>query len=102
MDNHNGVKRDFQALQERRFEAMRLLDQGLSQSETAEVARQAVSAGRRQYLQQGPDGLRLAGRIGRKPLLDAAQRERLASLLLEDPWCTASPRRRGLVRGSLA
>ena len=94
MDKHNGVKRDFQALQERRFEAMRLLDQGLSQSETArrlKVARQAVSAWRRQYLEQGPDGLRLAGRTGRKPLLDAAQRERLASLLLEDPMVYGFP-----------
>ena len=35
MGNPKGVKRDFEALEKRRFEAMRLLDQGLNQSETA-------------------------------------------------------------------
>ena len=47
MDNPKGMKRDFQALEKRRFEAMRLLNQGLNQSETArrlKVARQNVSA----------------------------------------------------------
>ena len=88
MGNPKGVKRDLQELEKRRFEAMRLLDQGLNQSETArrlKVARQTVSAWRRQYRRQGPAGLRRAGRAGRKPLLDAAQRERLASLLLQGP-----------------
>ncbi len=77
MGNPKGVKRDFEALEKRRFEAMRLLDQGLNQSETArrlKVARQTVSAWRRQYRRQGPAGLRQAGRAGRKPLLDAARR----------------------------
>ena len=88
MGNLKGVKRDFKALEKRRFEAMRLLDQGHNQSETArrlKVARQTVSAWRRQYREQGAAGLRQAGRAGRKPLLDAAQRERLTSLLLEGP-----------------
>ena len=88
MGNPKGVKRDFQALEKRRFEAMRLLDQGLNQCETArrlKVARQTVSAWRRQYRRQGVAGLRRAGRAGRKPLLDAAQRERLTALLLEGP-----------------
>ena len=84
MGNPKGVKRDFQALEKRRFEAMRLLDQGLNQCETArrlKVARQTVSAWRRQYRRQGVAGLRRAGRAGRKPLLDAAQRERLTALM---------------------
>ncbi len=88
MGNPKGVKRDFKALEKRRFEAMRLLDQGHNQSETArrlKVARQTVSEWRRPYLEHGPAGLRRAGRAGRKPLLDAAQRERLTSLLLEGP-----------------
>ncbi len=45
MGNPKGVKRDFKALEKRRFEAMRLLDQGHNQSETArrlKVARQTV------------------------------------------------------------
>ena len=48
MGNPKGV-RDFKALEKRRFEAMRLLDQGHNQSETArrlKVARQTVSAWR--------------------------------------------------------
>ena len=88
MGNPKGVKRDFKALEKRRFEAMRLLHQGHNQSETArrlKVARQTVSEWRRQYREQGAAGLRQAGRAGRKPLLDAAQRERLTSLLLEGP-----------------
>ena len=94
MGNPKGVKRDFEALEKRRFEAMRLLDQGLNQSETArrlQVARQTVSVWRRQYLQQGPTALRRAGRSGRKPLLDAAQRERLTALLLEGPEAHGFP-----------
>ncbi len=94
MGNPKGVKRDFQALEKRRFEAMRLLDQGLNQSETArrlKVARQTVSAWRRQYRRQGPAGLRQAGRAGRKSLLDAAQRERLVSLLLQGPEAHGFP-----------
>ncbi len=72
MGNPKGVKRDFKALEKRRFEAMRLLDQGHNQSETArrlKVARQTVSEWRRQYRQRGPAGLRRAGRAGRKPRL---------------------------------
>ena len=65
-----------------------------AQSETArrlKVARQTVSAWRRQYREQGAAGLRQAGRAGRKPLLDAAQRERLTSLLLEGPQAHGFP-----------
>ncbi len=94
MGNAKGVKRDFEALEKRRFEAMRLLDQGLNQSETArrlKVARQTVSAWRRHYLQQGPTALRRAGRAGRKPLLNAAQRQRLTALLLEGPEAHGFP-----------
>ena len=94
MGNPKGVKRDFKALEKRRFEAMRLLDQGHNQSETArrlKVARQSVSEWRRQYREQGAAGLRKAGRAGRKPLLDAAQRERLTSLLLEGPEAHGFP-----------
>ena len=92
--NPKGVKRDFKALEKHRFEAMRLLHQGHNQSETARrlrVARQTVSEWRRQYREQGAAGLRQAGRAGRKPLLDAAQRERLTSLLLEGPEAHGFP-----------
>ena len=94
MSSPKGWKRDFKALEKRRFEAMRLLDQGHNQSETArrlKVARQTVSEWRRQYREHGPAGLRRAGRAGRKPLLDTAQRERLTSLLLEGPEAHGFP-----------
>ena len=46
MGNPAGVRRDFDALEKRRFEAIRLLDKGLNQSEVArrlKVVRQTVS-----------------------------------------------------------
>ena len=105
MGNPKGVKRDFKALEKRRFEAMRLLHQGHNQSETARrlnVARQTVSEWRRQYREQGAAGLRQAGRAGRKPLLDAAQRERLSVAAAGRPGKpTASQRPCGAVRGWL-
>ena len=94
MGNPKGVKRDFKALEKRRFEAMRLLHQGHNQSETARrlrVARQTVSEWRRQYREQGAAGLRQAGRAGRKPRLDATQLERLETLLLEGPEANGFP-----------
>ena len=89
-----GGRRDFEALEKHRFEAMRLLDGGWKQSKTArrlKVERQTVSAWRRQYRQQGPAGLPKAGRAGRKPRLDAAQLERLDLQLLEGPEAHGFP-----------
>ncbi len=94
MRNGKGGRRDFEALEKRRFEAMRLLDGGCKQSETArrlKVARQTVSEWRRQDREQGPAGLRKAGRAGRKPRLDAAQLERLDLQLLEGPEAHGFP-----------
>lgn len=94
MGNAKGVKRDFEALEKRRFEAMRLLKRGLNQSEAArrlKVARQTVSQWARQYREQEQAGLRQAGRAGRKPLLDAAELERLEALLLEGPEAHGFP-----------
>ncbi len=88
MRRTKGVRRDFEALEKRRFEAMRLLEQGYNQSETArrlKVARQTVSEWRRQYRERGAAGLRKAGRAGRKPLLDAKQLKRLEEMLLQGP-----------------
>ena len=94
MGTPKGKRRDFEALEKRRFEAMRLLDEGLNQSETARrltVARQTVSEWLRQYRAQGEAGLRKAGRAGRKPLLDATQLERLEILLLKGPEARGFP-----------
>ena len=70
------------------FKAIRLVEQGCSQSETArrlKVARQSVSEWLRRYRRDGEAGLRQAGRAGRKPRLDAMQLERLQAMLLEGP-----------------
>ena len=72
MGNPAGVRRDFEALENRRFQAMRLLDKGLNQSEVArrvKVVRQTVARWVAQRRQQGAEALRKAGRAGRKPLL---------------------------------
>jgi len=88
MGNAAGVRRDFEALEKRRFQAMRLLDKGLNQSEVArrlKVVRQTVARWVSQYRQQGAESLKKAGRAGRKPLLNEANRKRLVGLLLEGP-----------------
>ena len=85
MGNPKGVKRDFKALEKRRFEAIAPpRPQSVRDGETAE-RRAKPSEWRRQYREQGAAGL------GRKPLLDAAQRERLTSLLLEGPEAHGFP-----------
>ena len=66
----------------------------MSQSEAArrvKAAQQSVSRWVGEHRQQGAAGLTKAGRAGRKPLLDAAQLERLASLLLEGPEAHGFP-----------
>ena len=89
-----GGRRDFEALEKRRFEAIRLVEQGLNQSETARrlnVARQTVSQWLRQYREQGAAGLAKAGRAGRKPLLSRQQLTQLETMLLEGPEAHGFP-----------
>jgi transposase len=88
MGNPAGVRRDFEALEKRRFQAIRLLDRGLNQSEVArrvKVVRQTVARWASQYRQRGAASLKKAGRAGRKPLLGGADRKRLEELLLQGP-----------------
>jgi len=88
MGNPRGVRRDFAALEQRRLEGLRLLKQGLNQSEVARrlhVCSQSVSRWAQTLEQSGEKGLRAAGRAGRLPLLDTRQRQRLEKLLLEGP-----------------
>ena len=73
MGNTKGVRRDFEALEKRRFKAIRLVEQGCSQSETArrlKVARQSVSEWLRRYRRDGEAGLRQAGRTPLAMLAD--------------------------------
>jgi transposase len=89
MGNPAGVKRDFIALEKRRFEAIKLLEKGkLNQSEVARglgVCRQTVSRWAEQYRLQGREALKKAGRAGRKPQLTAEDGKRLEQLLLQGP-----------------
>lgn len=88
MGNPAGVRRDFEALEKRRFQAMRLLDKGLNQSEAArrvKVARQTVARWAAQRRREGAESLKAAGRAGRKPLLNPADRKRLERLLVKGP-----------------
>lgn len=88
MGNPRGVKRDFEALEQRRFQALELLRQGFNQSETArrvKVCSQTVSRWAAQVAQHGERALQKAGRAGRKPLLTSAQKQRTEQLLLQGP-----------------
>jgi transposase len=88
MGNAAGVRRDFDALERRRFEAIRLWEKGLNQAEVArrlKVARQTVARWVLDYRTGGKDGLRKAGHAGRKPLLTGEDRQRLTGLLLRGP-----------------
>jgi transposase len=89
MGNPAGVKRDFKALERRRFEAVHLLEKGdLNQSEVARrvhVCRQTVSRWADEFRTGGREALRKAGRAGRKAALTESDRKRLEELLLQGP-----------------
>jgi transposase len=88
MGNPAGVPRDFDALEKRRFEGIRLLERGLKQSEIARqlrVARQTVARWVHEYRAQGKSALKKAGRAGRLPRLNEQQRQQLEKLLLRGP-----------------
>jgi transposase len=88
MGNPAGVRRDFDALEDRRLQAIQLLEEGVNQSEIArllKVARQTVVRWVKQYRDHGSQALRKAGRAGRKPRLAPADRECLTELLVRGP-----------------
>ncbi len=88
MGNLAGVRRDFDALEKRRFQALRLFQRGENQSAIArqvKVVRQTVARWVQQYRAQGKAGLRKAGRAGRKPRLSEPQRQQLEQLLRQGP-----------------
>ncbi len=88
MGNPRGVRRDFKALERRRFEALKLLRQGYNQSEVSrrvKVCSQTVSRWARAVSAEGDVALEATGRAGRKPQLDGKQRAQLVARLLEGP-----------------
>jgi transposase len=88
MGNARGVKRDFDALEKRRFAGHKLLTAGIHQSEVARrlgVHRQSVSRWAAALNKQGKNALRKAGRAGRLPRLSPKQKELIKAALIEGP-----------------
>jgi transposase len=88
MGNAKGVRRDFAGLEQRRLQAARLLEKGVSQSRVARqvgVHRQSVSRWAQLLEKEGRPGLEQAGRAGRKPRLSAADLERVEYALKRGP-----------------
>jgi transposase len=88
MGNPAGVRRDFQALEQRRMQAARLLEKGYSQSEVARrvgAHRQSVSQWASELRKNGRAGLKKAGRAGRKPRLSAEDLRKIERGLKHGP-----------------
>ncbi len=88
MGNPAGVRRDFQALEQRRLRAARLLKKGVHRSEVARrvgAHRQSVSRWARQLEAAGLSGLRKAGHAGRKPRLSPADLNKIERGLKRGP-----------------
>ena len=88
MGNPKGVKRDFEALEKRRMEAVKLLKKGWSQAAVARevgVHRQSVSRWAKCFEESGRKGLKRAGRAGRKPRLSPADLRRVERGLKRGP-----------------
>jgi transposase len=88
MGNARGVRRDFVALEKRRFEAVKLFRKDLNNSEIGrrlKVSNQTVSRWRKEHQEGGNVALRGAGRAGRLPCLSEADKARLVELLLQGP-----------------
>src|SRR4051794_24754374 len=88
MGNARGVRRDFVALEKRRFKAVKLFEKGLNNSEIGrrlKASNQTVSRWRREYQENGKVALRRAGRAGREPCLDEVDKASLVELLLQGP-----------------
>jgi transposase len=88
MGNPAGVKRDFEALEKRRFEAFRLLKNGLSEAEVARQVgahRQSVNRWAQQIEEHGREGLKKAGRAGRRSRLGLGDLKKLEDRLKQGP-----------------
>jgi transposase len=88
------TQRDFKAMENRRFRALSLLEEGLSQAEVArrtKVSRQSVLRWNQQRLAGGKPALRAAGRAGRKPKLVPDQEQELVKILVAGPEAAGFP-----------
>ena len=81
-------RRDFAALEARRMQAAKLFGQGHSQAEMVRRFRVSRPTAHRWYQawrRRGREGLRGAGRAGRKPRLSSENLRRLETALLQGP-----------------
>jgi transposase len=88
MGNPAGVRRDFEALEKRRFVAAELIRQGIHEAEVARqvgVCRQSVNRWAQQLKVQGTKGLKKAGRAGRKPKIAPAELRKIEQQLKAGP-----------------
>jgi transposase len=88
MPTTRGARRDFAALEARRFQAARLFGRGMSQAAVARelgVSRTTASRWCRAWQAKGRRALKGAGRAGRKPRLDRQQLARVETALLKGP-----------------
>jgi transposase len=88
MDATLRPRRDFSALEARRWEAAKLFSQGHRQAEIVrrlQVSRPTAHRWYRAWRRRGRLGLKSAGRAGRKPRLAPQARQRLEAALLEGP-----------------
>ena len=88
MGNPRGVKRDFVALEKRRFAAVKLFGKRLNNSEIGrrlKVSNQTVSRWRKEHEKGGDASLQARGRAGRRPCLSEADKARLIELLHQGP-----------------
>jgi transposase len=88
MGNPRGVRRDFDALEDRRFKFIRLYEQGEKPSVIArrlKTVPQTIYRWIKDYHAGGQNRLKKAGRAGRKPRLNQQQLQRLEELLREGP-----------------
>jgi transposase len=82
------ARRDFEGLERRRMRAVRLFGQGETQATVARrlgVSRTTAMRWAQSFEEEGREGLRAAGRAGRKPRLSAEQLKEVEAVLLEGP-----------------
>ena len=88
MGHLKGLKRDFDQLQQRRFRAAKLFARGLGKAAVARRVNVSAQSSGRWYAiwqAQGTDGLKKAGRAGRKPRLVSAQLRQIERALRQGP-----------------
>ena len=88
------ARRDFGGLERRRMQAARWFEKGETQSAVArrlDVSRTTAMRWAQAWDRQGPEGLRAAGRAGRKPRLSEEQLQQVEEVLLGGPRGSGYP-----------